>query len=280
VKREAAGAGEAWFLASRVPDHWTEMNDARAKTGLDLSLVQVVAGTGAALTAALLGSLFGIAGTLLGTAVGSTVATICTALYTHQLRRTRDRLQRSASVPAGRLRPAVWRGLPWRRVLAAAGVVFGVAVAALTVFEAGLGRPLSSTTAGSPPGHGGSTSLGRALVAPEPRGHRPVPRRVDSPAPAVPPANSSPTATVGPGAAATADTRPDGPPPPAGRSPKQGAPTTGPGAVSSTAPSDSSDPQPSAPSPSDPPASEPPLPPSGDPATTDQPTPPPPTVQP
>lgn len=77
------------------------MSDARPRTGLDLSLVQVVAGTGAALTAALLGSLFGIAGTLLGTAVGSTVGTVCTAVYTHQLRRTRARLHQRVRVPVG-----------------------------------------------------------------------------------------------------------------------------------------------------------------------------------
>jgi hypothetical protein len=102
------------------------MNDARAKTGLDLSLVQVVAGAGAALTAALQGSLLGIAGTLIGTAVGSTVATVCTALYTHQLHRTRDRLQGSARSSLG-WGPASWRTLPWQPVLAAVVVVFGVA---------------------------------------------------------------------------------------------------------------------------------------------------------
>src|SRR5512146_3108598 len=109
------------------------MNDVRAKTGLDLSLVQVLAGTGAALTAALLGSLFGIAGTLAGTAVGSAVATICTALYTHQLHRTRERLQRRGAGLVAALQRPSWRALPWRRVLVATVVVFGIALTALTV---------------------------------------------------------------------------------------------------------------------------------------------------
>jgi hypothetical protein len=259
------------------------MNDARAKTGLDLSLVQVVAGTGAALTAALLGSLFGIAGTLTGTAVGSTVATVCTALYTHQLRRTRDRLQGSARFPLAWLRPASWRTLPWRPVLTAAVVVFGVALTALTVLEASLGRPLSSATAGSPRGRRESTSLGRALAAPVQQ-HRSVPRGGDRVSPAVPVRGSaSPTALPGSGAPAPPGTRPNASAPPANQQPwKPGPAGVEPGGVGSAGPSDPADSQPSPPRASDSPAAEPTSPLSVDPSRTEtgQPAPPPSEVQP
>jgi hypothetical protein len=235
------------------------MSDARPKTSLDLNLVQVVAGTGAALTAALLGSLFGIAGTLLGTAVGSTVATVCTAVYTYQLRRTHDRLQRSDSSPAGWLRPTALRTLPWFRVLAAAAMVFGLALAALTVIESMLGRPLSSATGGLHARAGGSTSVGHVLP-PDLRDHLPTPRLVSPTTPAVlVPERSSPLPATRWGTPGT---------PGSTHPPDQGAPIAPPPDVASTMPSAAPT---AAPTPSVTTGSEIP-PPSVDPSSIDQPT--------
>jgi hypothetical protein len=239
------------------------MSEARPKTGLDLSLVQVVAGSGAALTAALLGSLFGIAGTLLGTAVGSTVGTICTAVYTHQLRRTHDRLQRRGGFPAGWPRPSSLRRLPWFRVLAAAAVVFGVSLAALTVVESLAGRPLSSATGGSHAHAGGRTSVSRVLP-PDLPDHLPTPRPVTPTTPAVPiPEQSSPPSDASSVPAATqSDGEASIPLPPD---------------VASATPSAVATPAPTA---SETTTSETPPPPSVDPTSIDQPTVPPPSAEP
>jgi hypothetical protein len=247
------------------------MNDARPKTGLDLSLVQVVAGTAAALTAALLGSLFGIAGTLLGTAVGSTVGTVCTAVYTHQLRRTRDRLHQraSVSVPVGWPRSISLRTLPWLRVLASAAVVFGVALMALTVLEASLGRPLSSATRGPFGRDGGGTSLGRALAAPDLRSDHPVLHR----SPAVPvPGSAAPVATARPDTFPTPTPRLDAPPPTATNHAGEQEPAGVKPGDPPAARVEPSDPDPSPPTASETTTSETPPPPSVDPFNTDQPT--------
>ncbi len=227
------------------------MSDARPKTGIDLSLVQVLAGTGAALTAAALGSLFGIAGTLLGTAVGSAVATICTALYTHQLRRTRERLQRRRGLRSEwRCLPSL-PTLPWQPVLAAAAVVFGIALTALTVVEAMLGHPLSSPSGPEP--NGASTSLGRALAPDLRPGWRfrqieRLPAGPPPPSASPSPSTSAPSATsVTPSESVRrrVDTAPHEQGPPSGEpsmrpsapnsEPPTGSPTSGP---SDTSPSD------------------------------------------
>lgn len=241
------------------------MNDARAKTGLDLSLVQVVAGTGAALTAALLGSLFGIAGTLLGTAVGSMVATICTAVYTHQLRRTQDRLQRSGGFLATWPGPSSLRRLPWLRVLAAAAVIFGLALAALTVIESLVGRPLSSTTGRSHAHAAGRTSVSRILPT-DLSDHPPMPRPVSSTTPAAPvPEQSSPPRPPSDASPTPAATQRDG-----------GAPISSPSDVASATPSHAPTPTPPAPKRQHqtPPRS------SVSPTSADQPTMPPPSAEP
>lgn len=64
---------------------------------LQISAVQVVASSLAAVSAAVLCSFAGVAGTIVGTAVASACATIGSALYAHSLRRTRERLR---NVPA------------------------------------------------------------------------------------------------------------------------------------------------------------------------------------
>ena len=58
------------------------------KSWLDLSLIQVVGGALAAMTAAALGSRFSVAGTVVGAALASVIAAVAGALYTASLRRT------------------------------------------------------------------------------------------------------------------------------------------------------------------------------------------------
>jgi hypothetical protein len=58
------------------------------KSWLDLSLIQVVGGALAAMTAAALGSRFSVAGTVAGAALASVIAAVAGALYTASLRRT------------------------------------------------------------------------------------------------------------------------------------------------------------------------------------------------
>src|SRR5437016_2727792 len=59
----------------------------------ELSVVQLIAGCLAAITAAVVASRLGVAGTLIGTAVASVVAPVGAALYTLSIRKTHARLQ-------------------------------------------------------------------------------------------------------------------------------------------------------------------------------------------
>jgi hypothetical protein len=68
--------------------------------GVRLSVVQIVGGALAALTAAIAASFLGVAGTVIGAAVMSVATTIGTDIYTHYLRRTRAKVKQHT--PTGR----------------------------------------------------------------------------------------------------------------------------------------------------------------------------------
>lgn len=127
---------------------------------LELSLVQVVASTAAAVSAAVLCSFFGVAGTIAGTAVASIVATTGTALYRYSAEVTRARLRRLHLPDAERPRVSeVWATmrrvsgeafarLPWRVVALGTAAVLALSFAALTGVEALTGKPVSATVRG------------------------------------------------------------------------------------------------------------------------------------
>jgi uncharacterized membrane protein len=58
-----------------------------------LSVLQVIAGALAAVTAAVVASTLGVAGTLIGAAVMSIIATVGSALYNHSFEQARTRIR-------------------------------------------------------------------------------------------------------------------------------------------------------------------------------------------
>ena len=72
---------------------------------LQHSVIQIVAGTFATVSAAALGSTLGVEGTLLGAAVSSVVATVAAALYTHSLEQARRRIRWRRNRRTGTVEP-------------------------------------------------------------------------------------------------------------------------------------------------------------------------------
>jgi len=142
-----------------------------------ISLIQVVASALAAVTAAVAGSYLGVNGTVIGAAVASVLSVAGTAIYSHSLQRTGDRVR--SAVPAsvrwipertGQLPPAprpdddptavldrvaarpasppVRRVHPLARLAAASVLVFAAALGVLTGIELAAGRPVSDLVSG------------------------------------------------------------------------------------------------------------------------------------
>lgn len=169
---------------------------------LQLSPAQVLASSAAAVSAAVVASFFGVAGSLIGAAVTSVVATVATALYSHSLQvtrqRVRQRLPRPSADGAPSTRPGVVRTaveelrhharrLPWRAIAVGTVTVFLLALAALTLVEGLLGRTMAALLGRDAGGKGGTT-IGRA-VGISPRAASPSP----SPSPSAVPTTASPS---------------------------------------------------------------------------------------
>jgi hypothetical protein len=193
-----------------------------------LNVVEVAAGTLAAVSSAVAASALGVEGTLTGAAVGSVVATLATALYAKSLTGTRDRLKdlrprrsarpprgpdatrslgRSATTVAGsdtavaagaaaRLSGTVYgrRKRRWPVVAAtaaAAVAAFGLAIALITGVELALGQPLANLYGQHT---GGGTSIGTVSQPASSRNDIPVPAS-DQPSdePSGTPASADPT---------------------------------------------------------------------------------------
>ncbi|MZG16696.1 hypothetical protein GTY44_24955 [Streptomyces sp. SID5914] len=151
----------------------TDDTDVRSKgesRRIDLSVPQVAGSALAAVVAAKLASSFGVYGTIAGAGLISVVATCGGSMLQHFFKRTGEQIRvkrtvaavRTASVAAAVPPPAsgdftegtVYRARAkgWRRPLVAAALVFGVAMAGITVYEVASGQNLSgghSTTVGS-----------------------------------------------------------------------------------------------------------------------------------
>jgi hypothetical protein len=168
----------------------TGMSEQTDKKRIDLKTTQVAAGSMASVTSAVAASQLGVAGTLIGAGVGSVVGTVAGAVYEHYLERTHHRVRSVVPYRTGGAEVATDElsgirdggktstGLaeqsdasdegeaanPIRRVFgsrrlalgATAAAGLGIALVALTGFEAVTGQPVS---AGSESG----TSIGQVL---------------------------------------------------------------------------------------------------------------------
>ncbi|ANB08996.1 hypothetical protein SAM40697_5039 [Streptomyces ambofaciens] len=153
--------------------------DARAEVTtkrIDLSVPQVAGSALAAVVAAKLASSFGVYGTILGAGLISVVATCGGSVLQHLFKRTGEQLREkrtvgvvraggptdagppapSAAVPGEFTEGTVYRARPtgWKRPVAAAALVFAVAMAGITTYELASGQNL---------GGGHSTTVGNAL---------------------------------------------------------------------------------------------------------------------
>jgi hypothetical protein len=165
-------------LTSRTPEPDSSRQageENSKKSGLDLSVTQVLGGALAAVTAAVLGSQLSVAGTVIGAALASIITAVAGSLYTASLRRTKDKVktvfwtgepneveeptvmeilsdreghiagQRSHLVAPepdpsqGPRRPK----LNWKRIMVAALAIFGIAAVSLTAVELVTGQALS-----------------------------------------------------------------------------------------------------------------------------------------
>jgi hypothetical protein len=181
-------------MTSRAPDSVTAPEH-RGRARLELSATQLIATALAAITATVAASYLGVSGTVIGAAVASVVSAIGNAVYSHSLRRTRDRMR--GTVGAGRglparpgqaLRPGGRAGPPlpyraqdsviagrmpvlpapvpagsaprqrsvWRRIAFGSVALFAALLAVVTGVEVVSGRPLSDLVRGS---SGSGTSL-------------------------------------------------------------------------------------------------------------------------
>src|SRR5947209_7416167 len=133
-------------------------------TRMQISVVQIVAGALASVSAAVVASTFGLVGTLLGAAVSSIVATTAAALYSHSIQRARTRIRTRFNPHTGMIErvtppppPGAHRPVRWGRVGAAAMLVFAVAMGAITLFEVATREPVAALVGNAPSNTGGTT---------------------------------------------------------------------------------------------------------------------------
>src|SRR5215210_3918097 len=140
----------------------------QAKKAMLLSVVQVLAGALASVSAAVVASTFGLAGTLIGAAVTSVVATVAGALYTRSLERARARIRIRRNPRTGTLErelvapPAAPRPISWGLVAGAAALVFVLAIGAVTAVELAARKPVASLLGRTVP-EPGVTTVGTLL---------------------------------------------------------------------------------------------------------------------
>ncbi len=144
---------------------------------LQINWISSAGGALGAVSSAVVLSTFGVAGTLIGAAVGSLCISIGGSLYAHYLRRTKERVElarlaalrartrahgrptaeviateqlaadaKTATTEASESVAQAFRGLPWKRILAATAALFVVSMALIVAFELRAGRTLSSFT--------------------------------------------------------------------------------------------------------------------------------------
>jgi hypothetical protein len=133
------------------------------QTKVQVSVVQIIAGALASVSAALVASTFGLKGTLLGAAVTSIVASVGGALYTHSLHQARAHIQTRFNPYTGAIERVVIqpqrarRPIRWGMVAGVAGLVFVLAMGVITVVEVAARRPVAALVGSTSPQHGGTT---------------------------------------------------------------------------------------------------------------------------
>jgi len=132
-------------------------------TKVQLSVIQIIAGALASVSAAVVASTFGLKGTLLGAAMTSIVASVGGALYTHSLHRAHVRIRTRLNPHTGRIErivippQRVRRPIRWGMVVGGAGLVFLVTMGAITVMELAAHKPVAVLVGHAASEHGGTT---------------------------------------------------------------------------------------------------------------------------
>ncbi len=141
----------------------------------ELTGPQIVGSTLAAVTAAVAASYLGVTGTVIGAALVSAATTVGSAVYTHYLRRTGEKVKRHtvgawrehaaedvadggpstllvATELAAELaaEPSPRRRLPWARVAAAAALVFAVSMGSILAYQSLAGQTVADQITGTP----------------------------------------------------------------------------------------------------------------------------------
>ncbi|GGP14870.1 hypothetical protein LDL08_36675 [Nonomuraea glycinis] len=137
----------------------------------ELTGPQIVGSTLAAVTAAVAASYLGVTGTVIGAALVSAATTVGSAVYTHYLRRTGEKVKRhtvaawrehaAADVADGgpstllvaaelAAEPSPRRKLPWARVAAAAALVFAVSMGSILAYQSLAGQTVADQITGTP----------------------------------------------------------------------------------------------------------------------------------
>jgi hypothetical protein len=196
-----------------------EEGSAPERRVLDLSVVQVVASTLAAVVGALMASLLGVHGTIVGAAVVSTSATTGAALFQHLFHRTGEGIRGRMPVgeravqtfdpPADAL---VRKPRGWKTYALTTGLVFVLAMGVVTAAELIAGKPVAAVVRNEP---GSGTSLGGGSTG------TPSPSTSGTPTPdastdVAPPTGAPASASTGPSAS------PDDPSATASRTPSPG----------------------------------------------------------
>lgn len=149
----------------------TEQSD---KKRIEFDPIQVAAGSLASVTAAVAASQLGVAGTLVGAAIGSVIGALAGTVYEHYIDRTQDHVRtlvprrtadhppRDRTATTATTATTAWARPAWLRsgrlaLVASAAVGLGIALVALTGFEAVTGQPIGAGEAD------GGTSIGRAF---------------------------------------------------------------------------------------------------------------------
>ncbi|PZG12968.1 hypothetical protein [Nonomuraea aridisoli] len=200
----------------------------------ELSIPQILGSALAAVTAAVAASYLGVAGTVIGAAVVSIASTVATAVYTHYLKRTEERVKQRTLVirrephepapgeqepdatapdPTGSggkttlVMPAVEqprRRLSWVKVAGAAVIVFAVSMGGILAYQGVTRQTVHEQVTGKVP------HQARVQHEPPSRQDVPVPSH-DTPPPAATYEPSKPSPTP------TPSTSPRETPPPSGR---------------------------------------------------------------
>jgi hypothetical protein len=208
----------------------TEQSDTKR---IDLKTTQVAAGSLASVTAAVAASQLGVAGTLIGAGVGSVVGTVAGAVYEHYLDRTRHHVRTVVPRPTADIQPTTvatatapldspvasseqgqptWAWLRSHRLGLAlsAAAAAGIAIVALTGFEAVRGQPVSAGSGdnGTSVGQffGGATTDSGADPTPTPSPESPAGDEATSTPTPTPTTATQPAATPQPGTPSTSPT--------------------------------------------------------------------------